>query len=206
MSREQELYEFVKEAHAGQKRIGGEDYIHHLERVAESSMGLQLGFEVGLCHDLLEDTNVTVDDLAKALSRIGYTKSLSDFGWLNTFELDVIVSSVIELTDEFTRDAYPNLKRRHRKTLESKRLSDCSYLAQSVKCYDIADNLASHESLDAGFLKVYLDEKSTTLKLMTNCYYRAKERAWFEWNKAQTHYLETTKTTSDHEPNKIKEK
>lgn len=55
-------YEFSKNAHAGQKRESGEDYIQHLLRVAHILAKLKLNsttIAAGLLHDILENTNTT---------------------------------------------------------------------------------------------------------------------------------------------------
>ena len=57
-SRQVKLFNFVKDQHDGQFRMGGEPYINHLIRVGESAHlhnGFAFGREIGWCHDLLED-------------------------------------------------------------------------------------------------------------------------------------------------------
>jgi GTP diphosphokinase / guanosine-3',5'-bis(diphosphate) 3'-diphosphatase len=61
-----EAYEFAEEAHRGQVRKSGEPYILHPVAVAEICMGMQMDVVTvmaALLHDVVEDTNVTVDDL-----------------------------------------------------------------------------------------------------------------------------------------------
>ncbi|WP_130616433.1 RelA/SpoT family protein [Cohnella abietis] len=68
-----EAYEFAEEAHRGQVRKSGEPYILHPVAVAEICMGMQMDVVTvmaALLHDVVEDTNVTVEDLR---SRFGET-------------------------------------------------------------------------------------------------------------------------------------
>lgn len=54
----------AEEAHKGQKRKGGEDYINHVIRVSQkaSEYSKEAGI-IGMLHDVLEDSNLTAQDL-----------------------------------------------------------------------------------------------------------------------------------------------
>lgn len=59
-------FEFAKKAHAGQKRLSGDDYFVHLFEVAKILNQLELDATTiiaGLLHDTLEDTQVTEQEL-----------------------------------------------------------------------------------------------------------------------------------------------
>ena len=61
-----EAYEFAKEKHKHQYRKSGEPYIHHLIEVAYILADLQCGpstLVAGLLHDVVEDTNTSLDDI-----------------------------------------------------------------------------------------------------------------------------------------------
>ena len=61
-----EAYEFAAEAHKGQVRKSGEPYIEHPVAVAEILVNMQMDVTsamAALLHDVVEDTNVTLDDL-----------------------------------------------------------------------------------------------------------------------------------------------
>jgi guanosine-3',5'-bis(diphosphate) 3'-pyrophosphohydrolase len=65
-------YNFAAQAHKGQKRLSGDDYIVHLEQT--DLILAQHGVDVatliaGLLHDVLEDTAVTYDGLAHEFDR-----------------------------------------------------------------------------------------------------------------------------------------
>lgn len=57
--------EIATKAHDGQKRWGGEPYITHPEAVANAVTGAQL-MTIAWLHDVLEDTDLTADDLRAA--------------------------------------------------------------------------------------------------------------------------------------------
>lgn len=61
-------YQFAKKAHAGQKRSSGEPYIIHPLAVADILLDLGMDTDticVGLLHDVVEDTQYTLDDIRK---------------------------------------------------------------------------------------------------------------------------------------------
>ena len=63
-----EAYDFILEKHAGQLRKSGEPYYHHLVEVAYILAGLHCGpktIAAGFLHDVVEDTDVTIDDIRK---------------------------------------------------------------------------------------------------------------------------------------------
>ena len=63
-----EAYDFIIEKHAGQLRKSGEPYYHHLVEVAYILAELHSGpntIVAGFLHDVVEDTDVTVDMIKK---------------------------------------------------------------------------------------------------------------------------------------------
>jgi len=59
-------YRFSEKAHVGQKRLSGDKYVSHCVEVAKILVDLQLDSTTvasGLIHDVVEDTDVTVDDI-----------------------------------------------------------------------------------------------------------------------------------------------
>ncbi|HXF84328.1 MAG TPA: bifunctional (p)ppGpp synthetase/guanosine-3',5'-bis(diphosphate) 3'-pyrophosphohydrolase [Anaerolineales bacterium] len=64
----QRAYRVAEEAHRGQKRNTGEDYINHCVAVAQILAELRAPTEVivaGLLHDTVEDTHLTLDDIRR---------------------------------------------------------------------------------------------------------------------------------------------
>ncbi|MEO6631026.1 MAG: hypothetical protein ABIN13_04865, partial [Mucilaginibacter sp.] len=93
------LTEWVAKKHNGQtKKYTGDPYFMHLEAVAAmAKQATLMGYEIGLCHDILEDTGVTRNELFEALLEFGY----------DDMEANYITVRVVELTDVFKSSTYP---------------------------------------------------------------------------------------------------
>src|SRR3989344_7514296 len=68
----EKAFEFAKQAHQGQKRTSGEDYIEHPIRVAQilTEMHLdQKAIAAGFLHDVPDDTNKTLEDIEKEFGK-----------------------------------------------------------------------------------------------------------------------------------------
>ncbi|WP_293305265.1 hypothetical protein [Pedobacter sp. UBA5917] len=129
-------------------------YFDHLNKVAQLVKDVvKWGYEIGLCHDLLEDTNTTGTELKEALIRFGYDIDAAEF----------IVGNVTELTDVFTKTAYPDLSKKQRKNLENKRLQTLGTTAQTVKYADLIDNAAWMMKYDTKHAAKYLKKKAVLL-------------------------------------------
>lgn len=162
-NRREKLLGFVKEMHGDQKRkYTGEPYYFHLLNVAAMAEPYHpLAYEVGLCHDLLEDTDVEPENLFNVLlwNEDGSKKYSPE-------EAHLIIATVIELSDVFTSEEFPYLNRAFRKEAEALRLHHVSPLAQTVKYCDLIDNTESIVANDPHFAGTYLREKHLTLKGM----------------------------------------
>ena len=163
--REQIAYDkvlkFAKEAHAGQKRkYTGEDYIVHPIEVSQivkrhrGSLPMQLA---ALLHDVLEDTDVTALELFEFLITVDV---------LTSDEIVETQKLVVELTDIYTKESYPDWNRKKRKEMEAKRLGGISQQGQTIKLADLMSNTPSIVEKDPSFAKVYLREKEEMLKEM----------------------------------------
>ncbi len=65
-------FDLALEAHAGQKRLSGEDYFWHPLRVAEIVISLGMdseSVEAALLHDAVEDTPMTTDDVKREFGK-----------------------------------------------------------------------------------------------------------------------------------------
>jgi len=65
-------YRFSEQAHLGQKRSSGDDYVSHCVEVAKILAELHLDTVTvasGLIHDVVEDTSVTVQDVERAFGK-----------------------------------------------------------------------------------------------------------------------------------------
>ena len=158
MSRQQLLTDWVKLKHQGQFiRKTDEPYFNHLLFVANTVAGkTQFGYEVGLCHDLLEDTDTNAAELSETLIFFGY----------DDVETAIIVAEVIELTDQFTKTAFPELKKADRKAREAMRLATISPAAQTVKYADLLYNIGWVMSYDLKNAAAYLEKKRLLLTNM----------------------------------------
>ncbi len=153
---------YVRFFHRGQERkFKDEYYYHHLVRVAkmaEKFYPAGVSFEIGLCHDLFEDTSCTPSRLDWFLKLIGY----------NLTDKARIVMGVLDLTDRYTPGTYPQYNRSERKQREAVRLSQCSPMIQTIKYCDFKDNTTDIINTAPKFAKTYLMEKRYALNLM-NC-------------------------------------
>jgi len=145
----------AKKAHFGQKRYDGEPYINHPMRVAgtvtlcEQSNANMVA--AAWLHDVIEDTDVTIDDL------------------YDEFPI-VVVSWVMQLTDVYTKEAYPNLNRAERKQSEAHSLAGCDYWVHNIKLADRYDNI--RKMLKAGrgmkWAKRYIQETLELVEALEN--------------------------------------
>lgn len=151
--RQQKVWEFVKEKHGDQKRkYTFEPYVTHCWAVAELVFPYEDECVVtaSLCHDILEDTDCTGDELIKALISAGYPE----------FHAKTLITNyVFDCTDIFTSERYPRRNRAERKKSEAERLSTITRQAQSIKYADFIDNISSIAQHDPGFAETYIQEK-----------------------------------------------
>ncbi len=138
-----ETIEYARKAHKGQTRkYSGLPYITHPISVGETLFDAgadQAVVQAGILHDVVEDTDLTIHDIAK------------DFG-------SAVAGLVLEVTDVYTKEAYPEWNRARRKAAEADRLAGVSTDAKAIKMADCADNSASILLHDPRFAKKYLAE------------------------------------------------
>ena len=148
MTRIERAIIFATNAHAGQMRKDDvTPYIVHPLGVAESvrrAGGSEDQYIAALLHDTVEDCGVAPGDI--------------------TLEFGVEVRDlVVELTNVYTKEAYPHLNRAARKQLEDERIMAISDEAKLVKICDIAYNINDLTGMKGGFKFRLLDEKEDTL-------------------------------------------
>ncbi|GAA4323324.1 hypothetical protein GCM10023149_24200 [Mucilaginibacter gynuensis] len=156
----EQLRDWVRQQHAGQLiKYTDKPYFEHLEFVAEKAGNKALlAYEIGLCHDLFEETKISAGQLMIVLSGFGYGEA----------EVVHITDSVTELTDKFTKKVYPDLKKAERKRKEAERLAHISPDAQTVKYGDLIYNInwvLNYES--TAKKEKYLRKKRALLNTMT---------------------------------------
>lgn len=145
--------------HGDQKRkYSGDPYYTHLFRVSDTVMehgGDDSMIMAALLHDVLEDTPTTEEELILELENIVDPQKARD-----------IVNLVVELTDVYIKENFPDLNRRVRKEMEARRLGEVSSRAQTIKYADLLDNGEDIMKNDPSFGRVYLKEKEMILRYM----------------------------------------
>lgn len=157
--RQQKLLEFVKIGHFEQvRKYTGEPYYLHTLHVGTEAdkRNIPYGFEIGICHDLFEDTSLQEEILRLFLASIGYAY----------IEVNIIIAGIIHLTDLYTKENYPELNRQTRKQLECERLHQIPPVIQDIKMIDLINNSESICEHDNNFARIYLKEKWRILKGM----------------------------------------
>lgn len=153
-----ELIIFATKWHDGQlRKYTFEPYINHCIEVADmaEANNIKFGFEIGLFHDLLEDTSCTIGHIYNLLISM-YSKG----------DVDFIVDGVVSLTDIYIPANFPHLNRLKRRTLEAERLASILPIYQSVKYCDLISNTKSIVAYDFKFATTFLAEKHLILGLM----------------------------------------
>lgn len=134
--------------------VSGKPYMDHVLFVAEmTGRFLPLGYEAGLCHDLIEDTEIKEVELLKAFLEFDYSPK----------ESRTIIHIVDELTDVYTKKSYPGWKKKERKRKEAERLLTISPAAQTVKYADLIYNIRWTIQFQTKKVRKYLENKKALL-------------------------------------------
>lgn len=136
---------FAREAHAKRKRKWSDrPYIEHPARVAAMITAHHFATEArvaaGWLHDVVEDEGITQEQLRRA-----------DFP-------QTTLHLVYHLTNQFTKENYPEMNRADRKIHEFGRLSACDIWVKIIKAFDRIDNLLDMGGAEAGFKRTYCQE------------------------------------------------
>jgi guanosine-3',5'-bis(diphosphate) 3'-pyrophosphohydrolase len=160
---------FANNAHGSQtRRYTPDPYMVHPVRVMETCRNYLPQLPVlaaALLHDVLEDTPVKADELRKFLA-----------AEMTNEDCQLTMRYVIELTDIYTKQNYPEWNRRRRREMEFERLSTASSEAQTIKYADIIDNTDITEN-DPDFAPVYLSESIKLLRKIDRGHPELHERA-----------------------------
>lgn len=161
----------AKIAHGDQlRKYTNEPYFIHLAHIAYNARSYCANKLVGsvqtilivaaaILHDILEDTTMSVEELKTSLCNC-FTEYIAS----------EIVAIVVECTDVYTKEAYPNHNRAERKALEAARLRNISYEAAIIKLFDYQDNIASIKEHDPKFAELYEKEKDAYLPFLIEKY------------------------------------
>lgn len=146
-----QIKNFADNAHGSQMRkYSNERYIVHPIRVMQLCEPYTNQIEVlaaALLHDVLEDTPITEVELTEFLQEI-----------LTNEQTQKTIQLVVELTDVYTKENYPQWNRNYRKTLETERIKNISADAQTIKYADILDNAHEITRSDPHFAPRFLKE------------------------------------------------
>jgi (p)ppGpp synthase/HD superfamily hydrolase len=149
---------YADQAHGNQMRKYSNDrYIVHPVRVMKTCAQYTTKTEMlaaALLHDVLEDTTVTEKDMLLFLETL-----------MDKHQAEQTLKLVIELTDVYTKKAYPNLNRKQRKEKETQRIAQTSADSQTIKYADILDNCKEIVSKDPHFAPRFLKECQAILKV-----------------------------------------
>lgn len=155
------VFDIASKWHGDQvRKYTGSPYTDHLvsvSEIVEDRGGDPNQVMAALLHDTLEDTNATEDNIINDLTDAGFSKEDSKD----------ITKMVIDLTDVYTHESFPNKNRKERKSLEANRLGKVSERSKFIKCADLIDNGYDIVENDPGFAKTYLKEKLLTLLEMS---------------------------------------
>lgn len=140
-------YEFAKHWHMGQvRKYTGEPYITHPVAVAKRVAGLRCAtvdmVVAALCHDVIEDTQATYQDMV-------------DYGLAGP-----CVDLVRQLTDV---SKLGDGNRATRKAIDREHTAKASDQAKVIKLADLIDNFHSITTHDPGFSKVFVREMDLIL-------------------------------------------
>jgi (p)ppGpp synthase/HD superfamily hydrolase len=134
------------------RKFTGEPYWVHTDEVAditEKNGGTENMVCASHLHDILEDVWPLFSEFGPAVIK-------DMFG-------EEVLSLVVDLTDVYTKTAYPKLNRATRKQFEAERLGKTSPEAKSIKLADLISNTASIVQYDKDFARTYLREKLNLL-------------------------------------------
>jgi len=154
-----QVRDFADNAHGSQQRkYTPERYIVHPERVMENLKNYTSDIAVlsaALLHDVLEDTATTKEEIIVFLSKL-----------MDQQDVKKTIDLVVELTDVYIKEDYPQWNRKKRKAMEQERVSKTSPDAQTIKYADIMDNCNEIVKHDRHFAPVFLTECKRNLDVM----------------------------------------
>ena len=152
------IRDYADNAHGTQMRkYTPERYIVHPVRVMETCRQYDPRLPIlaaALLHDVLEDTPVTEAEMRDFLHSV-----------MEAADADKTLELVIDLTDVYVKEAYPQWNRRVRKDRETERIALTSPDSHTIKYADIIDNCPELAKHDRGFAPRFLKECLANLKV-----------------------------------------
>ncbi len=157
----EKIKDFAATAHSGQvRKYAEEPYINHPIRVMQHCRLYVKDISIAaaaLLHDVLEDTQVSNDELSTFLH-----------GVLPKEDARHSMLLVEQLTDVYTKENYPGLNRRQRKEKEHERLASIHGHAQTIKYADVIDNSRDKAIPENDFAEKLLNEYKQLLRKIPN--------------------------------------
>lgn len=157
------------------RKYSGEPYFVHCQEVAEIVSEVTQDEDILIAtafHDTQEDCYPVNNELS-----LGAIKD--DFGFR-------VAAMVDDLTDRFTKAAYPKLNRKIRKERERERLGKIRDNSKTIKISDLLSNTRSIVQEDPNFAKIYLKEKEELLPYLVGGNEELLKRAWVNLWEAKT--------------------
>lgn len=152
--------QLAHEAHdaIGQKRkYTGEPYWAHTDAVAS------LVAEVINDEDVIAAAHLhdVIEDVTPLFPNYNSDWIVRNFG-------NRILGMVIQLTDLYTKESFPQLNRSQRKAFERSRIEKISADSKTIKLADLINNTESIVAHDKDFAQVYIREKLELLPYLIN--------------------------------------
>jgi guanosine-3',5'-bis(diphosphate) 3'-pyrophosphohydrolase len=174
----QQVRDYADKAHGDQMRKYGPParYIVHPERVMKLTRQVTNDptiLSAALLHDVLEDTSTTEQEIKDFLQTL-----------MSPSNADRTMQLVLDLTDVYTKENYPQWNRRKRRTKEADRLAHANPDAQTIKYADIIDNCPEIVKEDPDFGERYISECRELLGKMKNGNPQLRQQALDVINKA----------------------
>jgi (p)ppGpp synthase/HD superfamily hydrolase len=168
MTRIEQAKQFAHEAHdsINQKRkYSGESYWVHTDAVAKIITELEwdLMDKFAMREDMIIAAHLhdVLEDVYPKNPKFSAQTILKQFG-------GAVMDMVIDLTDIYTTESYPNLNRAARHKLERERLAIVPVWSKTIKLADLIHNTESIIKEDKDFARVYIPEKIALLPLLAN--------------------------------------
>lgn len=161
---------FYKEGGPQLRKYTNEPYIVHPVAVCNICKGYTNDvciLAAALLHDVVEDTTISLEVIREFLLQ-----------YFDDDQTSRILKYVDDLTDVYTKEAYPELNRKQRKKLEVERMSRITPEAQTIKYADIVDNAPSIIQNDPKFTPVFVEEALEKLNVMTKGVQALKHKAY----------------------------
>jgi (p)ppGpp synthase/HD superfamily hydrolase len=152
--------QFAKKAHEGQiLKFNGEPFYNHVDRVLRTVIAHTDNEDLqcaSVLHDVIERCNIQSEQLE--------------------YEFNLVVAAIVtELTNIYTKKAYPNLARKERKLQEMIRIGKISSSSKLIKLADRIDKIENFKRSGED-CQYYLGETRQLLEVLSGVDYILEDR------------------------------